>query len=113
MSGFLALTFIAFALFCILGTVALVGFLVKILFWAVLFPIRLAFKLIFGLVGLTLGAVLLPFVLLVAGIALVGALVAALIALVTPLLPVILLGLVGWAIYRVSNRSSVRGFAGS
>lgn len=113
MSGFLALTVIAFAVLCILGTMALLGFLLKVLFWAVLFPVRLAFKLTFGLVGLTLGALLMPFVLLLAGIAVVGALVAALIALITPLLPVVLLCLVGWAIYRVSARSSVRGFAGS
>jgi hypothetical protein len=104
MSGVVALAVIAFAVFFILGTLALVGFLLKVLFWAVLFPIRLAFKLIFGLVGLTLGAILLPLVLLVAGIAVVGALVAALIALITPLLPVLLLLLVGWAIYRVSSR---------
>ncbi len=113
MSGFLALAVIASAVLFILGTVALVGFVLKVLFWALLFPLRLAFKLILGLVGLTLGALLIPFVLLIAGIAIIGALVAGLIALITPLLPVILLGLVGWAIYKVSSRPSARGFAGS
>jgi hypothetical protein len=102
MSGFAVLAVIVFAVLFILGAFALVGFLLKLLFWAVFFPIRLALKLLFGLVGLTLGAILLPFMLLVAGIAVVGALVAGLIALVTPLLPVILLGLVGWGIYRAS-----------
>jgi hypothetical protein len=104
MSGALAVAVIAFAGFFILGTIALVGLLLKILFWALLFPIRLAFKLMFGLIGLTLGAIFLPVLLLVAGIAVVGVLVAGLIALITPLLPVLLFLLVGWAIYRVSSR---------
>jgi hypothetical protein len=104
MSGFVALAVLAFAIFFIVAAFALVGFLLKILFWAVLFPIRLVFKLLFGLVGLTLGAVLLPFVLLVAGIAVIGALVAGLIALITPILPVLIFLFVGWAIYRVSSR---------
>jgi hypothetical protein len=104
MSVVVAVALIAFAGFFILATFALVGLLLKLLFWAVLFPIRLAFKLLFGLVGLTLGAILLPFVLLVAGVAVVVALVAGLIALITPMLPVILFLLVGWAIYRVSSR---------
>jgi hypothetical protein len=113
MSGAIALAVLAFAAFFILATIALLGFLVKVLFWAVLFPIRLALKLTFGLLGLALGAIVLPFVLLVAGIAVIGAIVAALFALLAPLLPVLLLVLVGWAIYRASSGSSVRGFAGS
>ena len=105
MSGVvLAVAVIAFAGFFILASLALVGLLLKVLFWAVLFPIRLALKLTFGVIGLTLGAILLPFVLLAAGIALVVALIAGLIALITPMLPVVLLLLVGWAIYRVSVR---------
>jgi hypothetical protein len=52
-------------------------------------------------------------VLVIGGIAIVGALLAALFAIVAPLLPVILLGLVGWAIYRASVGPSARGFAGS
>jgi hypothetical protein len=112
MSGLLAVAVIVSAVLFILGTVALVGFIVKVLLWALLFPLRLAFKLVFGLVGLTLGGLLIPIVLLVAGIGLIGALVVGLIALITPLLPVILLGLVGWAIYRISNREQT-GFVGS
>lgn len=104
MSGVAALAIIAIAAFFILGAIALVGLVLKVLLWAVFFPIRLAFKLVFGLLGVALGAIVLPFVLLLAGIAVVVALVAGLIALITPLLPVILLLLVGWAIYRVSLR---------
>jgi hypothetical protein len=113
MSGFIALAVIACAVFFVLGTLALIGFILKVLFWAVFFPIRLAFKLIFGLLGLGLAVVLIPLVMIVAFIAIVGALLAALFAVVAPLLPVLLLGLVGWGIYRASTRSSVGGFAGS
>jgi hypothetical protein len=113
MSAFIALAVLAFAVFCILGTLALVGFVLKVLFWAVLFPIRLVFKLVFGIVGLGLAAFVGPILLLVAGIAVVGALAAAFIALVAPLLPLLLLAFLGWAIYRASTRSSASGFAGS
>ena len=113
MSGFVALAVIAAAVFCVLGTLALIGFVLKILFWVVLFPIRLAFKLVFGILGIGLAAIVAPVVLLIAGIAVIGALIAALLAIVAPLIPVILLVLVGWAIYRISRGSSVRGYAGS
>jgi hypothetical protein len=111
MPELLALAVIAVGVVFLLGTIALIGFVLKVLFWAVLFPIRLAFKVIFGLGGLVLGAVLVPIVLVVVAVAVIGALIAGVIALVTPLLPVILLGLVGWAIYRASS-SSVRGYVG-
>src|SRR5688572_27927992 len=99
MSGFIALADIALAAFFILGTIALIGLVLKILFWAIFFPIRLALKLVFGLLGLGFAVVLMPIVVIVAGIAVIGALIAALFALLAPLVPVLLLGLVGWAIY--------------
>jgi len=113
MSGVVALGVIAFAIFCILGTLALVGFVLKILFWALLFPIRLAMKLVFGILGVGLAAIVGPILLLVAVVAVLAALAAAFVALVLPLLPVLLLLVLGWAIYRGSTGSSARGFAGS
>jgi len=111
MSGLIALAVIALAVCCILTTLTLIGFVLKLLFWVVLFPIRLALKLVFGILGVGLAVIAAPIVLLIAGIAIFGALVAAVIAIVTPLLPVILLLLLGWAIYRISSRPSVSGFA--
>ncbi len=80
--------------------------------WLVMLPIKLLFgfvfgglfRVVFGVVGAILGLVLAPLVLIVAGIALVGAFLVALVALVTPLVPVALLLLLGWAIYRVAIR---------
>ena len=111
MSGLIALAVIAVAVCCVLATLTLIGFVLKLLFWVVLFPIRLALKLVFGIVGVGLAVIAAPIVLLVSGIAIFAALVAAVIAIVTPLLPVILLLLLGWAIYRISSRPSVSGFA--
>ena len=103
MSGIIAVAVIACAAFFILGTLALIGFVLKILLWAILFPIRLVLKLVFGIVGFGLAAVLLPIIVIIGGIAVVGALVAALFEVIAPLLPVLLLGLLGWAIYRASS----------
>jgi hypothetical protein len=113
MSGLVAIAAIVFVALCIAGTVAVIVFVLKVLFWVVLFPIRLAFKLAFGILGVGFAAIVAPLVLVIGGIAIVGALLAALFAIVAPLLPVILLGLVGWAIYRASVGPSARGFAGS
>jgi hypothetical protein len=84
------------------------------IFWLVTLPIRLMFgfvfgglfRVFFGVLGALLGLILAPLVLVVVGVALVGAFVAALIALLTPLIPVVLLLLLGWGIYRVAIRPS-------
>ena len=112
MSGLIALAVIALAVCFLLGTLALIGFVLKFLFWVVLFPIRLVLKLVFGILGIGLAVVAAPVVFLIAGVAIFAALAAAIIAIVMPLLPVILLGLLGWAIYGMSTRPSVSGFAG-
>jgi hypothetical protein len=104
MSGFLVLAIVALVGICVLAAIAIIGLVLKVLFWIVLFPIRLVLKLTFGLLGVALGAVLLPIVLVIAGIAILGAVLTALFAIVAPLLPVLLLALVGWAIYRASSR---------
>jgi hypothetical protein len=43
-------------------------------------------------------------ILVIVGVALVGALVVGVVALLAPLIPVILLALLGWGIYKVSRR---------
>ena len=77
-----------FLLVCIIGVLALmvlgsmVGALVHAAFWLITLPFRIVFKLVFGLGGLLL------------------ALLFVVLALLTPLLPLLLLGGFGWAIYR-------------
>ena len=68
----------------------------KLVFWLVFLP----FKLLFGLGGLLVGIVAVPLVLLLVAGGLVLAMLAAVVSLLLPLLPVILLGLVGWALFK-------------
>ena len=83
-------------LFCLVG-----GFI-----WLVLLPLRILFKLIFGLVGGLIGLLVAPIIMLVVGVALVGAFFAAALALLTPLIPLALLFLLGWGLYRLFVRPS-------
>jgi hypothetical protein len=105
-----------------LGAVfSVVLFVLKMVFWMVLLPIRLVlfpirlllfplrllmklawlpFGLAFGAVGMTLGVAALPILLLVFGAVLVFGLIAAVLSAVIPLIPFILLGLLVWAIFR-------------
>jgi hypothetical protein len=79
--------------------------------WLITFPIRLLFRLIFGLVFGVIGFVLrlafAPILLLVAVVGIAVAFVAALLALLAPLLPFAVVGLIAWAIYRVTRRSAL------
>lgn len=101
-----ALLVIGAAIFFVVATVAVIGFVLKLLFWVVLFPIRLALKLVFGIIGFGLAALLAPILFLVAGIAVIGAILAAIVALLAPLMPLLLVVLVGWLIYRASTNRS-------
>lgn len=85
----------------------LVVFVVKIVFWAVLLPLRILFKLIMfpvwlavGAVGLAAGTALLPLLLLAAVVVVVVGAVATLLALLVPAIPFVLLGLMIWAVMR-------------
>ena len=104
MGTLLALVILAFIAAFIIGTLALVGFIIKTIFWIVFFPIRFLFKLVFWTVGAGLAALMLPILLIVGVIAIIGSILAAVFALLAPLLPVALVALVGWAIYRGSTR---------
>jgi hypothetical protein len=70
--------------------------------WLVTFPIRLAFRLVFGILGVILRLVFSPLILLVVGCVAVAAFVLGALAHIVPLL---LVGLGVWAVYRlVSGR---------
>jgi hypothetical protein len=93
------------------GAVAIPFIVLGAVIWLITFPIRLLFKLIggilgmvFGLLGGLIGLILAPIVMVVVVLALVGALLSALLSLLAPLVPVALLGLLVWAIYRVTKR---------
>ena len=77
----------------------LVGAVLNVVFWLILLPFRLLFKLLvlpFLLVGfvlkLALGVLLLPVVGVVAVIGVIGLVVAGVFAVLLPLLPVVLVG---------------------
>ena len=105
---FIVLSALALA---VAGAVAIPFIVIGAALWLVTFPIRLLFKLIggilgmvFGLIGGLLGLIIGPIVMVVVVIALIGALLTAVLSLLAPLLPVALLGLLVWAIYRVTKR---------
>jgi hypothetical protein len=95
---------LAFLLFVIVAGFAL--------FWLVTFPIRLvlrfAFGIVFGTVGFLLRILFAPILMLVVGIAILVAFVAAILSVFVPLLPVLVIGGIAWAIYRaVSHRRAM------
>jgi hypothetical protein len=90
----------AAAIVLVLGAVALLALVLKLVFWFVFLPIRLLFALLAGLAGLLVTIVAAP-------LALAAVIVAAVVALalvVVPLLPLALVGLIGWALYRAFSR---------
>jgi hypothetical protein len=81
-----------------------VGLLVGGIVWLVLFPVRLLFKLVFGVAGVLLGLLLVPILGIVAAIVAVAVLAAVAIAALVPLLPILALGFVGWALFKAVTR---------
>ncbi len=104
MGTLIALSAFAVAACFVFAILALVGLVLKTIFWIVFFPIRLILKLVFWVLGAGLAVLVLPLVLLVAAIVAVVAIVAAILSLLAPLLPVAIVALVGWGIYRASTR---------
>jgi hypothetical protein len=84
------------AVIVLLSVLALLGFFLKLVFWVVFLPIRL----IFGALGLLLGALAAPLVLAVLAIAAIAGIA----AILLPLTPILILALVGWAIYKSAVR---------
>ena len=103
-------TMLVFGLFVI----GLIGGLLKLVFWLVFLPLRLAMKLIalpfiaLGfLLKLLFGLFLLPVFLVLGVVALVGLGLVAVLGLLVPLLPVILAGLVVWGLVKLFSRPAV------
>lgn len=108
MIGFLAFA----ALFAAVGLaffslISLVFFIIKIVLWTVLLPLRILFKVLMipvaltvGAIGLAAGAAAIPILLLVVTAVVVVGAIAAVLALLVPAIPFILLGLMIWAIVR-------------
>ena len=106
---------VAFVIFSALalafaGAVAIPFILLGAFIWLITFPIRLLFKLIggifgmvFGLLGGLIGLVIGPIIAIEAALN-IGAFLSAVLSLLAPLLPVALLGLLVWAVYRVTKR---------
>ena len=108
MVAFIVLSALALAF---AGAVAIPFIVIGGLIWLITFPLRLLFKLIggilglvFGLLGSLFGLIIGPVVMIVVAVALIGAFLTAVVSLLAPLLPVVLLGLLVWAIYRVTKR---------
>lgn len=108
MIAFIVLSALALAF---AGAVAIPFIVIGGLFWLITFPLRLLFKLIggilgmvFGLLGGLFGLIIGPIVMLVVAVALIGAFLSAVVSLLAPLLPIALLGLLVWAVYRVTKR---------
>lgn len=110
MIGFLTFCVVAFLAFAALGVFALPFLLIGGLIWLILLPIKLVFglfglfiggifRLVFGVLGALLGLILAPIALVIGGVLLVAGLIAGIVMLLTPLVPVALVLLLGWAIY--------------
>jgi hypothetical protein len=78
--------------------------LIGMVFGLVFGLIGIVFRVVFGIIGGVLGLLFAPVILTILGVLLVGALIVGLISLLAPLVPVLLLALLGWAIYRISTR---------
>ena len=75
--------------------------------WLVTLPFRILFRIVFGLGGGLLRLLLAPVMFLMFGVVLFAVLIAAVLAILAPLIPVALLGLAAWAVYRMTTRRSV------
>ncbi|MCX6551326.1 MAG: hypothetical protein NTY02_10050, partial [Acidobacteria bacterium] len=91
-----------------------VGAVLKLVFWLVLLPLRVAGKLValpfiaFGLfVKMFVGVLLLPLVAVGGLVALVGLGLAAVFALLLPLLPLVIAGLLVWGLVKRFSRPAV------
>jgi hypothetical protein len=100
----------AFLLFGVL-ILGFVGAILKLVFWLVFLPLRLAAKLIalpFVLLGVffkvLFGVMLLPIIAVVGTVALVGFGLVAVVGLLLPLLPLVLAGLLVWGLVKLFSR---------
>jgi hypothetical protein len=102
MLTFLVVSSLALGAAVIAGVAALPILAVGAVIWLVLLPFRLLFKLVFGVLGAAFGLLAAPLFVLVAGLALAGVVVTGTLALLAPLVPIALLALLVWGIYRIA-----------
>ena len=114
---------LTFLFLCAMGLafaalLAIPALLFGLVIWVITLPFRLFFGLIFGMFGMVfgiirfvfgivggiLGLVLAPIGILILGVLLIGGVIDGLMSLLAPLVPVALLGLLVWAIYRITSR---------
>lgn len=110
---FTLLTLGAFLLFGVM-ILGLVGVVLKLVFWLVFLPFRVAAKLIvlpFLALGVffkvLFGVMLLPLFLGLGVVALVGFGLVAVVGLLLPLLPLVVAGLLVWALVKLFSRPAV------
>ena len=106
MVEFFVLASLAIAGLCVVAVVGFVFFLIKMVLWIVLLPIKILFKLLWlpfglalGAVGTGLGVFAIPLLLFVLGGVLIFGLIAAVIGLLIPAIPFVLLGLLIWSLF--------------
>ena len=118
---------LTFLFLCAMGLafvalIAIPALLFGLFVWVITLPFRLFFGLFFGMFGLLFGLVfgiirfvfgivggilgfgLAPIGILILGVLLIGGVIVGLMSLLAPLVPVALLGLLIWAIYRITSR---------
>ena len=94
---------LAVAALALAAVVAIPILIVGALLWLITLPLRLLFKVVFGLVGALLGLIAGPILLLVSGLALAGAAAGAAFSPDLPIVPLLLVAFGSWALYRVSR----------
>jgi hypothetical protein len=107
----LALVLMALAVAAVVSAAA---FVFRMAFWLLFLPLRLLFGLLIVpfwiarmLLKVVFGALLLPVFLVVGGLVAVAALIATVIAIVSPLLPLLIVGFLLWVVIRSFSRRPV------
>lgn len=107
MLGFLALAGLLMGGFAFMAVCGLIFLVLRVVFWAVFFPIRILMKLLWlpfaligGVLSLAAGVTILPILLTIGLVVAAVAALAALVALLVPATPFVLLGLMIWVVMR-------------
>jgi hypothetical protein len=110
---FALLALVLFAL-CVAAVVSALAFAFRMAFWMVLLPVRLLFGVLIVpfwiarmLLKVVFGALMLPVLLVVGGLLTMAALIAAFVAIVTPMLPLLIVGFLIWVVIRSLRRPAV------
>jgi hypothetical protein len=104
---FLALASLVMLAFVVASVVAVGALLLRLVFFVILLPVRLVFGLLFipfwiakTVLKVAVGALMLPIFLVGGGLLAAVVAIGALVALVAPLVPLLIVGLLIWAVFR-------------